>query len=210
MRNALLTSLLAVSPLTTAQAQDAIREYRPEVIITSPRVNGIAAQFLVEQHLRTRGLAPDERIIGLGVSTSTFLHVRAGFEVRQVQAPGAYEHRYIPTVYSTTPLGGRFESRNRTRVEVRDMAGAWSERWQHRSAIGRSVEIAGLTGFAYGQFDLSYDSRYRSLNRTEKSLGVRVPITSTSSIDTFFTHQDDTRRVPSSVLIGGALLRVAL
>ena len=138
------------------------------------------------------------------------MHVRVGMEARQVAKPTTTEHRYIPTVYYTTPLGEHFESRNRTRVELRDVAGTWSQRWQHRSAIGRDVSIAGREVFTYGQFDLSYDSRFRSLNRTEKSVGLRVPITPTTSIDTFFAHQDDTRRTPHTILIGGASMRVAL
>ena len=105
-----------------------MHQYRPEIIVTIPKFHGVVAQALVEQHLQTRDLAPDERIFGIGLTSPAFLHVRAGFEARQVQTPSAYEHRYIPTVYATTPLAARFESRNRTRVELRDVAGAWSQR----------------------------------------------------------------------------------
>ena len=210
MRSAVTPVLLLALLAGAAHAQDAVREYRPELVITGPRYQGIALQAIVEQHLRIRDLAPNERILGVGLNTSTFMHVRGGFEARQVLTPTALEHRYIPTIYSTTPLWGTFESRNRTRVEFRDVAGTWSERWQHRSAIGRDVDVAGRPVFAYGQFDLSADSRFHSLNRTEKSFGVRVPVSATSSIDTFFTHQDDTRRTPHTILIGGAIVRMAL
>lgn len=210
MRSAATSLLLLFILAESTHAQDAIREYRPEIVITGPRYHGIALQAILEQHLQMRDLAPNERILGLGLNTSTFLHVRAGFEARQVLTPTALEHRYIPTIYSTTPLWGAFESRNRTRIELRDVGGAWSQRWQHRSAIGRDVDVAGRDVFAYGQFDLSADSRVHTLNRTEKSFGVRVPISPTASIDTFFTHQDDTRRTPHTILIGGAILRVAL
>ncbi|MDQ2664852.1 MAG: hypothetical protein M3Z05_02475 [Gemmatimonadota bacterium] len=210
MRNALFVSFLVATSVSPAHAQDATREYRPELIVTGPRFHGIAVQGLVEQHLQMRDLAPNERVIGLGLNTSTFLHIRAGLEARQILTPGALEHRYIPTLYSTTPLGAFFESRNRTRVELRDVAGTWSQRWQHRSAIGRDVAIAGLAVSPYGQVDLSYDSRVRTLNRTATTFGVRVPITPSSSIDTFFTHQDDTRRAPRTILIGGAIMRVTL
>lgn len=202
--------LLVAAVAARTHAQEANREYRPEVIVTGPRFRGVAAQLLVEQHLQMRDLAPNERILGIGLGTSTFLHVRAGLEARQVSTPTTIEHRYIPTVYSTTPLWGAFEARNRTRVELRDVAGTWSQRWQHRSAIGRDVDVAGVDVFTYGQFDLSYDSRFRSLNRTEKTFGIRVPTSTSTSIDTFFTHQDDTRRTPHTILIGGALVRVAL
>ena len=196
--------------VASAHAQDAIREYRPEVVITGPRYYGIALQAIFEQHLQMRDLAPNERILGVALNTSTFMHVRGGFEARQVLTPTVLEHRYIPTIYSTTPLWAQFEARNRTRVEIRDAAGTWSHRWQHRSAIGRDIDIAGLEVFPYGQFDLSADSKFNTLNRTEKSFRVRVPISPSSSIDTFFTHQDDTRRTPHTTLIGGAILRVAL
>ena len=210
MHSAATSLLLLVIIAGATPAQNAVREYRPEIVITGPRYRGIALQALVEQHLQMRDLAPNERILGAGINTSTVLHVRIGFEARQVQTPSVREHRYIPTLYSTTPLSGAFESRNRTRAELREVAGAWSQRWQHRSAIGRDVDIAGLSVFPYGQFDLSYDSRFHTLNRTEKSFGVRVPMSPTASIDTFFTHQDDTRRTPHTILIGGAILRVAL
>lgn len=210
MRSAATSLFLLVILAGSTPAQDAVREYRPEIVITGPRYHGVALQAIVEQHLQMRDLAPNERILGLGLNTSTFLHVRAGIEARQVLTPTALEHRYIPTIYSTTPLWGAFESRNRSRLEMRDVGGSWSQRWQHRSAIGRDVDVGGLDVFPYGQFDLSYDSRFHTLNRTEKSFGVRVPMSSNASIDTFFTHQDDTRRTPHTILVGGAIVRVAL
>ena len=210
MRSAANSLFLLFLFAGSTHAQDALREYRPEIVLTTARYHAIALQAIVGQHLQMRDLAANERIMGIGINTSTFLHVRGGFEARQILTPTALEHRYIPTIYSTTPLWGAFESRNRTRVELRDVAGTWSQRWQHRSAIGRDVAVAGLDVFTYGQFDLSYDSRFHTVNRTEKSFGVRVPISPTTSVDTYFTHQDDTRRTPHTILVGGAILRVAL
>ena len=210
MRCTLLASVLVVAGAVAAGAQAAIREYRPEVIVTSPRVRGFGAQLLVEQHLAMGTLAPNERILGVGVVSPVFLHLRAALEARQVMRPTELEFRYIPTILSTIPLWQGFEARNRTRVEIRDVDRTWSRRWQHRSTIGRDVAISGTDFFTYGQFDLSYDSRFRTLNRTEKTVGVRVPVSATASIDTFFSRQDDTRRSPHTLIVGGALLRIAL
>ena len=210
MRLTLFASLLALSTATNASGQAAIREYRPEIIVTSPRVRGFGAQFLAEQHLAMGDLAPKERILGLGVVSPVFLHLRAALEARQVMQPTVLEHRYIPSIFSTVPLGGGFEARNRTRAELRDVDRSWSHRWQHRSAVGHDVAIAGSEVFAYGQVDLSYDSRFRTLNRTDKTVGVRVPFSNGASIDTFFTKQDDTRRSPRTLVVGGALLRITL
>ncbi|CAN5915829.1 hypothetical protein BH11GEM1_BH11GEM1_01070 [soil metagenome] len=210
MRLTFSVSLLVVAGAATAGAQATIREYRPEVIVTSPRARGFGAQVLAEQHLAMGDLAPNERILGLGVVSPVFLHVRAALEARQVKQPTVLEHRYIPTIYSTIPLGSGCEARNRTRGEIRDVDRTWSRRWQHRSTVGRDVAIAGTEVFTYGQFDLSYDSRFRTLNRTEKTVGFRVPVSGAASIDTFFTRQDDTRRGPHTLIVGGALLRIAL
>ena len=210
MRCTLFASVLVVAGAVAAGAQAAIREYRPEVIVTSPRVRGFGAQLLVEQHLAMGTLAPNERILGVGVVSPVFLHLRAALEARQVMRPTELEFRYIPTILSTIPLWHGFEARNRTRMEIRDVDRTWSRRWQHRSTIGRDVAIAGTDAFTYGQFDLSYDSRFRTLNRTEKTVGVRVPVSATASIDTFVSRQDDTRRSPHTLIVGGALLRIAL
>lgn len=210
MRFTLFASVLVVAGAAAAGAQAANREYRPEIIVTSPRMRGFGAQLLVEQHLAMGTLAPNERILGVGVVSPVFLHLRAALEARQVMRPTELEFRYIPTILSTIPLWHGFEARNRTRVEIRDVDRTWSRRWQQRSTIGRDVAIAGADVFTYGQFDLSYDSRFRTLNRTEKTVGVRMPVSATASIDTFFTRQDDTRRSPHTLIAGGALLRIAL
>ena len=210
MRLAPLTPVLLAIVSANAGGQATIHEYRPEIIVTSPRVHGFGAQFLYEQHLETGTLAPHERIQGVGIVSPVFLHVRAAVEVRQVQQPTFVERRYIPTIFSTVPLRGGFELRNRTRVEIRDINRVWSQRYQNRSAFGHGIDVLGTDVFTYGQLDLSYDSRFSSLNRIDKSVGVRVPITSGSSIDTFVTRQDDTRRTSHTLIAGGALLRVAL
>ena len=210
MRFTLFAAVLVIAGTAPAGAQATIREYRPEIVVTSPRVRGFGAQLLLEQHLSMSTLAPNERILGVGVVSPVFLHLRAALEARQVMRPAELEFRYIPTILSTIPLWHGFEARNRTRVEIRDVDRTWSRRWQHRSTIGRDVAVAGADVFTYGQFDLSYDSRFRTLNRTEKTVGVRVPVSATASIDTFFTQQDDTRRSPHTLIVGGALLRIAL
>ena len=210
MRRTVLTLVLLASPSMRAAGQSALHEYRPEVILTSPRVHGFGAQFLYEQHLDAETLLPEERIQGIGVVSPVFLHVRASVEARQVKQGTVVEHRYIPTVSSTVPLGAGFELRNRTRVEVRDSRGTWSQRWQDRTALGHDLDIAGVPVFTYGQFDLSYDSRFRTVNRIEKTAGARIPLVPGSSVDLFFTRQDDTRRATPVLYAIGALLRVAL
>ncbi len=209
MRRAFLASLLLAAGVPV-RAQTALHEFRPELIMTSPRAWGVGVQLLIEQHLATETFAVNERIQGLGLLSPGPLGTRLALEARQVSQPAITEHRYIPTVFSTIPLNGGFELRNRTRVEIRDIDRQWSRRWQDRTAVGRDVDILGQPVFTYGQIDLSYDSRYSTLNRIDKSVGVRVPLVPGTSIDTFFTRQDDTRRMTRVLYATGALLRVAL
>ena len=210
MRHTGLTLLLLATLCARANGQAALHEYRPEIILTSPRVHGFGVQFLYEQHLDAQTLLPDERIQGIGVVSPVFLHVRASVEARKVTQGSLVEHRYIPTVSSTVPLGAGFEMRNRTRVEVRDSRGTWSHRLQNRSAFGHELGMAGVPVFTYGQFVLSYDSRFRTVNRIEKTAGARIPLVTGSSVDLFFTRQDDTRRASRVLYATGALLRIAL
>ena len=98
MRFTFLASVLAVAGAGAAGAQAANREYRPEIIVTSPRLRGYGAQLLVEQHLAMGTLAPNERILGVGVVSPVFLHLRAALEARQVMRPTELEFRYKTTL----------------------------------------------------------------------------------------------------------------
>jgi hypothetical protein len=57
---------------------------------------------------------------------------------------------------------------------------------------------------------LYYDSRVNDLNRIDATVGVRVPITSGSSIDPFFARSTDSYRNPKVGLTAGMILRVAM
>ena len=209
MRKLCVSCLIVLAGLN-ANAQGAAHEYRPEVVLTLPRVDGYALQLLVEQHLATSDLFPNERTLGVGVSGPLLGRFRPVFEIRQVQQPTSFEHRYIPTVLWTVALPGEFELRSRTRVEIRDINGEWSERWQDRTAFGRDIEVGGVKAFTYVQGDAYLDSRYNTINRLDKTAGTRVPITSGSSIDLYFSRIDDTRKAQRTVYAYGMLLRVAM
>lgn len=210
-RRVVLASLLFAAS-ATARAQGANHEYRPELVLTLPRVQGYGLQILFESHIETEDLKEAERIAGVGIVSPTLyepLSVRFAVEGRQVSSPTVVEHRYIPTMFSAVPIG-QFELRNRTRVELRDIDRAWSARWQDRSAFGREFHAAGRTAYTYGQVDVSYDTRFHTINRLEKTAGSRIGITPGSSIDLFLTKQDDSRRAVSTLYIYGAILRVAM
>jgi hypothetical protein len=206
----LLVSLrLLGAPVLTAQ--DTRHEYRPEVIVTLPRWHGVGLTLIDEQHVATGDLAPTERQQGAGLVSPSFAHGSAGVELRQITAPnGVVEHRWQPSVTLVKDLGRGFELRDRVRVEVRDVAGTWSKRYQNRAIVAHPVDVAGRVVAPYSYFELSYDTRYQVLNRREAAVGVRVPVARGASVDPFLMRQTDTRRSDGTVVALGMIARVAL
>jgi hypothetical protein len=211
MRRVFLALLLFALSAPSMNAQSPIHEYRPEIVVTLPRVYGFGLTMLLEEHLAMSDLAPNEVHYGLGVVTPQFHHASAAFEARQVKMiNGTVEHRYIPTLYANVPLPYGFELRDRARFEIRDIDRAWSRRYMNRSAFGRDVTVGDRALFPYAQLDFSYDTRFGRMNRREQTAGVRVPLSRGTSIDPYFTRQGDTNRTPYLLYAAGAILRVAL
>lgn len=211
MRRAFLASLLLALSAPGTSAQSPIHEYRPEIIVTLPRVDGFGLQLLLDEHLAMSDLAPNEIQIGVGVVTPHLHHVNVALEVRQVRTiNGTLEHRYVPTLYANIPLPYGFELRDRARLELRDIDRTWSRRYMNRSAFGHDVTVGDRALFPYAQLDFSYDTRFGKLNRRDRTVGVRVPLFRGTSVDPFFTRQRDTNRTPLLLYAAGAIVRVAL
>ena len=212
MRLFVIAALLygvAASPLF-AQGPPLLHEIRTELFVTSPRVDGFGVTLVVEQHLAAGDLAPNERVLGLGVVSPVVHGVSVGSEVRQVLTPAALEHRYVQTIVATIPFFAGFAIRDRTRIEFRDIGATWSRRYQNRAAFGHDIDVLGRSSFPYIQADLSYDTRYSSLNRREATLGIRTKLLVGVNVDTYVTRQSDSRRTPLLLLAGGTIVRVAL
>jgi hypothetical protein len=209
IRTRAVALLLFVAPALAAQ--DALHEYRPEIILTLPRWRGVGVTLIDEQHVTTGDLAPTERQQGMGVVSPPFAHGSFGVELRQVtMASGLVEHRWQPQANLIGELGAGLELRNRTRVELRDIAGQWSRRYQNRAAVHYPVRAAGRTLSPYVYYDLSYDTRYAVLNRREYAAGMRVPLGYGVNVDSFLMRQTDTRRAVDALVAFGMILRVAL
>ena len=211
MRRAFFALLLLAVLAPSSSAQSTIHEYRPEIIVTLPRVHGFGLTMLLDEHLAMSDIAPNEVQLGMGVVTPQFHRASAAFEVRRVKMiNGTFEHRYIPTLYANVRLPHGFELRDRVRLELRDIAGTWSRRYLNRSAFGHELTAGDRALFPYAQFDFSYDTRFGRLNRREQTVGLRVPLSRGTSIDPFFTRQSDTNRTPLLLLAAGVIVRMAL
>ena len=212
MRSLVVLSLLlgVASHCCTAQSIPVAHEFRYQVLVTLPRVHGFAGTIVLEQHLEADDLAPNERVQGVGIVSPLVNRMSVGSELRQVVTPTGVEHRYIETFNAAVPLLAGFEWRNRARTEIRDVAGTWSHRYQDRAILGHDLSLMRHTVFSYVQENLSYDSRYATINRQEATVGIRVPVTAGSSIDSYVTRSNDVRRTPHLLVASGVTIRVAL
>lgn len=107
-----------------------------------PRWHGAALGLVEEQHLRMAGLGAAERQHGaILFAPATRIGVPS-LELRQVvNGSGLVEHRYIPTLTVATSLAPQLEMRNRIRVELRDIAGTWSQRYQERLTLIETLAV---------------------------------------------------------------------
>jgi hypothetical protein len=205
----IFTLLLLAAP--SLSAQEALHEYRPEIIVTLPRWHGMGVMLIDEQHVATGDLAPTERQQGIGLVSPALSYVALGVELRQVTMPnGVVEHRWQPQVNFVTELESGLELHDRARIELRDIAGQWSKRYQNRTAMYYPVSPAGRRLSPYVYYELSYDTRFAVLNRREYAAGMRVPLGYGTSLDSFLMRQTDTRRAIDALVAFGMVLRVAL
>jgi hypothetical protein len=192
-------------------AAQAAREYRPQVFLTLPYWHGIALTILTEQRLATHDLTANERSQGIALGSGAFEFGSVAVDARQVRMQnGIIEHRYSPYATVTVPLGAGFDLRDRVRVELRDIAGAWSKRYQNRATLEHRLAMAGTTLTPYVYYDLSYDTRYAVLNRRQGAIGARVRLTRATIVEPFLMRQTDTRKTEGDLLAFGMILRVAL
>lgn len=202
---------VSVAAIPVARAQDASHEYRPQIVITSPRWHGAAMAVLEEQHLRTAELGPVERQHGITLLLPRSPLGIPSLEMRQVvSGAGLVEHRYIPTITQFVTLAPQLELRNRIRAEVRDVAGTWSRRYQERVTLLRALNVRGHDLQPYGHVAVSYDSRYSALTRREGAVGIRIPMMNGTSLDPFLVRQTDSRRAIPTIVGTGLTMRVIL
>lgn len=194
-----------------ARGQDPAHEYRPQIVLTSPRWHGVAIAVLEEQHLHAADLGPAERQHGVTLLPPGTILGAGSVELRQiVSGAGLVERRYIPTLTQSLPLAPRSELRNRIRAEFRDVAGTWSRRYQDRVTVLRTLTVDGHDLQPYAHAALSYDSRYSALTRREGALGIRIPLVNGASLDPFLLRQTDSRRTIPTIVATGLTMRVVL
>ncbi len=192
-------------------AQTAPREYRPQVYVTSPYWHGLALSVMTEQRMAMGNLMPMERSQGGAVGTRSFDHGSGALEIRQIRlVGGTIEHRYSPSITLVGPLGAGMQLRDRVRLEMRDVAGTWSRRYQNRGQLEHRMNAYGVSFTPYAFHDISYDTRYSVWNRRQAGVGARVNVSHGTVVEPFWVVQTDTRKTDGTVRAVGMILRVSL
>jgi hypothetical protein len=196
---------------SSSSAQNPSHEYRPQLQVLSPYWHDVALTLVAEERVATNEFGHKEIHQAIGLAARPIGNTSAALELRQVrQANGTIEHHWIPTLTVAVPVGLGFELQERVRVDLRDVAGSWSRRWQSRARLQHPVAFADRTFTPFLFHDLSYDTRYGALTRRQVAAGVRIPLAHGTSMDPYLMRQTDDRRVPVELIVAGMILRVAL
>lgn len=208
----LTLAVLCLALAQTARGQAPSYEYRPQLILSLPDWHGAGLSLVEEQHLQTSQLEPVERQHGVVLALPGWGANALSVDMRHVvSGAGLVEHRYAPALTTSRPLhASGAVLRNRLRVELRDINGIWSQRYQERVTIERPVVMLGQPVQPYGYGNLSYDTRFSTFARREGGFGVRVPLADGTSLDPFVMRETDTRRAIPTTVAMGLTLRVAL
>jgi Protein of unknown function (DUF2490) len=99
---------------------------------------------------------------------------------------------------------------DRSRVEVRRLAGAWSERYRNRLQVERELSFDGHRITPFAAVEAIYDTRFSVWNRKRLYVGARIPLSRRVSLEPYFMRQRDSRSAPheTNVIYNGIRLQL--
>ncbi|MEO6724603.1 MAG: DUF2490 domain-containing protein [Blastocatellia bacterium] len=154
---------------------------------------------------------------GIGLTRGFGKHFSTSFSYRYVAnepTPGksSTEHRVFADFTPRTPLKFGINVSDRNRTEWRNINEKISWRYRNRLQFERpsSLPLWGherkITPYISGE--AMYDTRYRTLNRTQMYIGARLPISKHATLDGFYMKQWDARTRPGFLNVIGTFWRL--
>lgn len=118
--------------------------------------------------------------------------IRSGYNVTSSLSSDSYhEQRWLTELVFPKPSGS-FRIRNRTRLELRWIRGAPSQRLRDRVQAEREFTLPRkLLIRPYATYELYYDTRYHALSRQGYRFGASVPLGGRGRLDLSFVRQDN-------------------
>jgi hypothetical protein len=174
--------------LGTAGAQAAVDEWWPEMDYYRADPSNTLRLFSFASATRTAD-DPDRRR-GAGVHLD-YLRNSWGFAGLGYQYYESSERRLLfeATLPNTT---GKLRFRNRTRVELRWLSGAASQRVRERVRLEGETTVPWKQRLMpYTMDEVFYDSRYRSISRNRFYVGAELGLGRHSTLDLSYCREDD-------------------
>ncbi|HKW10791.1 MAG TPA: DUF2490 domain-containing protein [Gemmatimonadaceae bacterium] len=144
-----------------------------------------------------RGLETDSRQLTLGIHVDYLPHSwivwRVGYRwLRSISEPfSPPEERALGEVAVRRRVQ-KFAIRNRTRLELRWIAGEPSQRWRDQIRVDREVALSESRRlYPYATFELYWDSRYHALSRSAYRVGADLVMNRTLTFDLSYARQDN-------------------
>lgn len=118
-----------------------------------------------------------------------------------------HEDRGILELSASQPLGDGFALTGRTRWEMRNIDGRYSNRYRFRAEIEKTVQVGSRPVAPYVNAEFFYDTRYDAWNRQRYQIGVDVPLSPKWKIEPYLAYQTDSRSEPGDLAAFGLTLK---
>lgn len=155
-----------------------------------------------------------EKQVGGGVNyaPSKYLSIGPAYRFVATQLTSSRhtrENRWWLDATLKVPLR-RLTVSDRSRFEIRRIAGTWSERYRNRLQVERELSFDGHRITPFAAVEAFYDTRFSAWNRKRLYVGVRIPLSRHVSLEPYFMRQRDSRTAPheTNVIYNGIRLQL--
>ncbi len=196
---AALALFVAVNLMAWADARAVTNEIWPELDLSFPLVEPLR---LLLTGSGTRDSESGDKSQGTFAAyfdyrVSQNISVRAGYKYLEnlklsTGAREDVEHRQVYDFNYYWRLGEEAQIADRTRVDVRDLAGRTTYRFRNRLLFTHELAIRRVRLIPYASAEAFYDTQYDHLNRLQFRLGTTLPTGPNIAWDFYFARQRDT------------------
>jgi len=139
-----------------------------------------------------------------------FLWMRVGYNyVGNYHADGStyHEDRGILELSVRQPTAHGITITGRLKWDLRDIDGAYSNRYRVRAGLERAFDAGGHTLVPYAHAETMYDTRYDAWNRQRYQAGMEIALNSRWRLEPYLARQDDDQSEPAHVNAVGLILK---
>lgn len=208
VKDRIRAAFLAVGlAMTCAVRAETNHEFWPELdlwfrLTDSMRILLVTAGTRADSGDRTNG----EGAAYLDYHLSDSISLRTGYDYERNIATSptgqdSFEHRLVLDFNYRWPLGEAGQLLDRTRVDIRDMAGEISYRVRNRIHYEREFKMTHVTLVPYAHIEAFYDSRFDTISRIRIESGTVIPFGKRFEGDFYVGWQRDTQP-PSNNIAG--------